>query len=1047
LNRDRNPLVLLRRALALDDADRRPLARLGPLFAATGASAIVLTSTAKALFLSSHELSALPWMFLGSAAATALASMSYAGLTQRLPLESRFPALILVALVSLAGLRLAFPLNPGVLSVAMAVWFPVVGQLTAMQAWNTASFLLPPRQGKRLFPVLAGLATLGAAVGGALVRGLLRWLPSEDLIWLAAALLSPALLSMRGTLAALASARREEEQSGEQARAEVDGDRSRGAVAAAIQAIWRTPLLLRLAVFVFCLQAAAVLVDYQFAGEMKAHFRDGKDAMASFLGTFYLWGNLAVVLFSLFVAGRMIRVLGVGFGLTLGALALAVGSGLYVLSGALDVPAFWIMVGIAMASHVSQYAFTRNAVQVLVAPLELGEGERARLLIDGVVYRLATVTSSVALLVIGGRLAGLQALSPAVIVAAGVVVAVGVSIGPHYRAVLVAALKSRSVAAGEAGIPGAHARRRTVREVEAQIRDADPRVSIKALEAVAALKLEVRRDLLEDVALHAKAGLARQAILAMQALGHCPAAEVLGVLLGPDRPQEVVRETLRLLQRKPDLALAGLVRPLRHSGDAITALLASAFLIRLQQAQQGRNAPPDRTLSARPGPILAPLASDTVFERVETYSLDLVNLMRHASPQVRREAVEMMGHLHLEEFIEPLLFGLHSSELRPSLLAALLRFGDSVVPNARRMLTNRGLDVVTQVAVLRLLERLASPEACAVVREQVERSQGLVRNEAVTVLWRLGHHAQCQVADREWLAGRVLADLDLLRRYAAMEAGLDPISLYHSFFLEELAAARVQAEGRVFRLLGLLYDRTALYRAWLHYRDPVQRRRSTAVELLDQHVTDPRLKVFVGLIERTADESGRDRLRTMVARRVLPDGTMEQHLEHAEAWLVRAWAFVKVHRRAAEAPAPGDEPVERVFLLKNVPFFAGMSGESLLPLAHAVRRVRVPAGVALLREGEATAQLFVIMDGSVALERGGQRRARMGAGDLVGELALIEGGANQATAVAERDVEALEVPGEPFLNLLDMHPGLAREVLRVLARRMGDVLERAGGHA
>ena len=64
---------------------------------------------------------------------------------------------------SLLALRLAFPWEPKLLSVVILLWCPAIGHLVVVQSWNGASSLLPPRQGKRLLPVLAGGQAAGPA--------------------------------------------------------------------------------------------------------------------------------------------------------------------------------------------------------------------------------------------------------------------------------------------------------------------------------------------------------------------------------------------------------------------------------------------------------------------------------------------------------------------------------------------------------------------------------------------------------------------------------------------------------------------------------------------------------------------------------------------------------------------------------------------------------------------------------------------------------------------------------------------------------------------
>jgi CRP-like cAMP-binding protein len=61
---------------------------------------------------------------------------------------------------------------------------------------------------------------------------------------------------------------------------------------------------------------------------------------------------------------------------------------------------------------------------------------------------------------------------------------------------------------------------------------------------------------------------------------------------------------------------------------------------------------------------------------------------------------------------------------------------------------------------------------------------------------------------------------------------------------------------------------------------------------------------------------------------------------------------------------------------------------------------RVPAGANVTRQGEPGDELFLLLDGVLAVEVDGQRLAEVGPGAILGERALLEGGARTSTLVA-----------------------------------------------
>lgn len=116
-------------------------------------------------------------------------------------------------------------------------------------------------------------------------------------------------------------------------------------------------------------------------------------------------------------------------------------------------------------------------------------------------------------------------------------------------------------------------------------------------------------------------------------------------------------------------------------------------------------------------------------------------------------------------------------------------------------------------------------------------------------------------------------------------------------------------------------------------------------------------------------------------------------------------------------------------------------------LASAGRRVTVPAGTVLFRPGEACDRWMVVLAGSVRVlrtDRAGRTMTlyRVGSGEtcILTTTGLIEGGAYDAEAVAETEVEALVVPGEAFLRLLAEEPRFRRFAFAAYARRIAALM-------
>jgi CRP-like cAMP-binding protein len=112
-------------------------------------------------------------------------------------------------------------------------------------------------------------------------------------------------------------------------------------------------------------------------------------------------------------------------------------------------------------------------------------------------------------------------------------------------------------------------------------------------------------------------------------------------------------------------------------------------------------------------------------------------------------------------------------------------------------------------------------------------------------------------------------------------------------------------------------------------------------------------------------------------------------------------------------------------------------------LLGAAARVRVPPGAALLREGETDSHVLVLLTGRVKVVRHGQDGRELllevrEPGDLIGEMAALDGGPRSSSVVAIEEVEALTIPRGDFLDLLRRQPGTALALAQLLAQRLRD---------
>jgi CRP-like cAMP-binding protein len=107
------------------------------------------------------------------------------------------------------------------------------------------------------------------------------------------------------------------------------------------------------------------------------------------------------------------------------------------------------------------------------------------------------------------------------------------------------------------------------------------------------------------------------------------------------------------------------------------------------------------------------------------------------------------------------------------------------------------------------------------------------------------------------------------------------------------------------------------------------------------------------------------------------------------------------------------------------------------------RRRVFRSGAPLLLEGDLGLSVLVLISGRVKIsarsDHGpGVLLALRGPGDVLGELAAVDGEAHSASGVALEPVEAQVIPAAEFRSFLASEPGAALALLRVVTARMRD---------
>jgi NTE family protein len=126
--------------------------------------------------------------------------------------------------------------------------------------------------------------------------------------------------------------------------------------------------------------------------------------------------------------------------------------------------------------------------------------------------------------------------------------------------------------------------------------------------------------------------------------------------------------------------------------------------------------------------------------------------------------------------------------------------------------------------------------------------------------------------------------------------------------------------------------------------------------------------------------------------------------------------------------------------LREVTLLAGLDRDLRAEVAARASTIEVPAGEWLFRQGDAADRMYVVLAGRLEVLRESPEPVVLrlaGAGDAVGELALLNDSLRSASVRARRDTRLLCISREQFSALLAEEPSFAH----ALIRRLGALLQ------
>ena len=131
--------------------------------------------------------------------------------------------------------------------------------------------------------------------------------------------------------------------------------------------------------------------------------------------------------------------------------------------------------------------------------------------------------------------------------------------------------------------------------------------------------------------------------------------------------------------------------------------------------------------------------------------------------------------------------------------------------------------------------------------------------------------------------------------------------------------------------------------------------------------------------------------------------------------------------------------------LAGVALFDGFNQAQLSQVADLGRRVDVAAGSEIADQGRIGKECWVVVEGTANIIMNGEYVTSVGAGSMIGEMALLEHRPRSAAVIADTDMVLVSFDTDGFNSILDANPMAKERVSAILTRRLSDNMNRRAG--
>lgn len=135
--------------------------------------------------------------------------------------------------------------------------------------------------------------------------------------------------------------------------------------------------------------------------------------------------------------------------------------------------------------------------------------------------------------------------------------------------------------------------------------------------------------------------------------------------------------------------------------------------------------------------------------------------------------------------------------------------------------------------------------------------------------------------------------------------------------------------------------------------------------------------------------------------------------------------------------------IEKVLVLKSLNLFKDTPENVLADLAPLMKEIQYEQGTEIFKEGDIGDSMYIIQQGNIKIHKGNTTLAILKDKEVFGELSLLDADTRSASATAETDCILYKIDQEPFYELMDERPEVAKGFIKILCQRLRTMNEKS----